>query len=145
MHTDYQELQFDAGLTALGAGAVANYASLLAGRLSFEFDLRGPSISLATACSSSLVAVHLACQSLRAGEAPWALAAGVNLKLRPRTTCSSARSVCSRPDGRCKFGDANANGFAPSDGAGVVVLKPLDHALEDGDRGPRGDPWERGD
>ena len=134
MHTDYQELQFDAGLTALGAGAVANYASLLAGRLSFEFDLRGPSISLDTACSSSLVAVHLACQSLRAGEAPWALAAGVNLKLRPQNDLLFSQVGVLAPDGRCKFGDANANGFAPSDGAGVVVLKPLDHALEDGDR-----------
>ena len=134
MHTHYQQLQFDAGLTAIGAGAIANYASLLAGRLSFEFDLRGPSISLDTACSSSLVAVHLACQSLRAGEAPWALAAGVNLKLRPQDDVLFSQVGVLAPDGRCKFGDAHANGFAPSDGAGVVVLKPLDHAVEDADR-----------
>jgi acyl transferase domain-containing protein len=134
MHGHYQELQFDGDLAALSVHAVANYQSLLAGRLSFQYDLRGPSISLDTACSSSLVAVHLACQSLRAGETPWALAAGVNLKLRPHDDVLFSQLGVLAPDGRCKFGDASANGFAPSDGAGVVVLKPLDQARHDGDR-----------
>jgi acyl transferase domain-containing protein len=133
MHTHYQDLQFDAGLSQLSPHAVANYASLLSGRLSFELDLRGPSISLDTACSSSLVAVHLACQGLRAGETPWALAAGVNLKLRPHDDVLFSQVGVLAPDGRCKFGDAGANGFAPSDGAGVVVLKALERARQDGD------------
>jgi acyl transferase domain-containing protein len=134
MHTHYQQLQWDGGLAAVSSHAVMNYASLLAGRLSYEFDLRGPSISINTACSSSLVAVHLACQGLRAGEVPWALAAGVNLQLLPRDDVLFSKLGVLASDGRCKFGDASADGFAPSDGAGVVVLKPLGRAVRDGDR-----------
>lgn len=133
MHTDYWDLQARRGLDALNPSAIYNYRCMLSGRVSYAFDLRGPSITLDTACSSSLVAIHLACQGLRAGETTLALAAGVNLKLTPDEDVLLSQVRMLAPDGRCKFGDATANGFAPSDGVGVVVLKPLADALADGD------------
>jgi acyl transferase domain-containing protein len=134
MHLDYWDLAARRGLEALSPSHVYNQRSILSGRLSYTFDLRGPSITLDTACSSSLVAIHLACQSLRAGETTMALAAGVNLKLTPDEDVLLSQVGMLAPDGRCKFGDQRANGFAPSDGAGVIVLKPLSKALADGDR-----------
>ncbi|MBL8975146.1 MAG: SDR family NAD(P)-dependent oxidoreductase, partial [Myxococcales bacterium] len=95
------------------------------GRLAYTFGLEGPALTVDTACSSSLVAVHLACQSLRAGESELALAAGVNLVLAPRMTRLLARSGALAPDGRCKAFDAEANGFVRGEGCGVVVLKRL--------------------
>lgn len=133
MRTDYWDLQARRGLDALNPSAIYNYRCMLSGRLSYAFDLRGPSITLDTACSSSLVAIHLACQSLRAGETTLALAAGVNLKLTADEDVLLSQVRMLAPDGRCKFGDATANGFAPSDGVGVVVLKPLADALVNGD------------
>ncbi len=134
MHSDYAERQYRRGLAALHVGVVKNYRSLLSGRLSHTFDLRGPSVSLDTACSSSLVAVHLACLSLRAGESGVAIAGGVNLKLLPDEDVLFSQARMIARDGRSKFGDASADGFCPSDGVGVVVLKRLDRALADGDR-----------
>ncbi|TWP54016.1 polyketide synthase [Lentzea tibetensis] len=134
LHVDYWTLVARRGLEAITPAAIYNHLSILSGRLSYAFDLRGPSITLDTACSSSLVAVHLACQSLRAGETGLALAAGVNLKLVPDIDVMISQLRMFAPDGRCKFGDASADGFAPSDGVGVVVLKRLDDALAAGDR-----------
>jgi phthiocerol/phenolphthiocerol synthesis type-I polyketide synthase C len=107
--------------------------SSISGRLSYVFDLRGPSLTVDTACSSSLVAIHLACQSLRNQECTLALAGGVNLILSPAITIGYSRSKMLSADGRCKFGDARADGYVRSEGAGVIVLKPLAQALADGD------------
>ena len=134
MHVDYAERQYRRGLDTLIPPDVKNYSSLLSGRLSYTFDLRGPSVSIDTACSGSLVALHLACQSLRADETTLALVCGVNLKLLPDEDVLFSQVRMIAPDGRSKFGDASANGFCPSDGVGVVVLKPLTQALADGDR-----------
>ena len=87
-----------------------------------------------TGCSASLVAVHLACQSLRAGECRMALAGGVNLILMPDTTIVLSKAHMMSPDGRCKSFDASADGFVRSEGCGVVVLKRLSDARADGDR-----------
>lgn len=103
------------------------------GRLSHFFGWHGPSVTIDCACSSSLVAVHLACQSLRAGESDLAVAGGANVLLEPSITLAYSQSRMMAPDGRCKFGDARANGYVRSDGAGVVVLKMLSRALADGD------------
>ncbi|MGK4000892.1 type I polyketide synthase [Sorangium sp. So ce1024] len=104
-----------------------------AGRLSYVLGLQGPSMAVDTACSSSLVAVHLACQSLRAGESSLAVAGGVNLMLSPWLTQALVASQALSADGRCKTFDAQANGFVRGEGCGVVVLKRLSDALADGD------------
>ncbi len=103
------------------------------GRLSYFLDLHGPSMSVDTACSSSLVAVHLGCQSLWSGECELALAGGANVILQPTITIAYSQSRMMAPDGRCKFGDAAADGYVRSDGAAVVVLKRLSCARSDGD------------
>ncbi len=101
------------------------------GRISYCFDLEGPSLSLDTGCSSCLVAVHLACQSLRAGECSMAIAGGVNVILEPQVTVAFSQLRMLAPDGHCKFGDAEADGYVRSEGAGVVILKPLAQAIAD--------------
>ena len=103
------------------------------GRLSYTFGFQGPSLTLDCACSSSLVAIHLACQSLRTGECSLALAGGANVILQPHITIAYSQSKMMAPDGRCKFGDARADGYVRSEGAGVVVLKRLSQAIADGD------------
>ncbi|WP_341891915.1 beta-ketoacyl synthase N-terminal-like domain-containing protein [Variovorax sp. YR752] len=104
------------------------------GRLSYLLGLRGPSLTLDTACSSSLVAVHAALRSLRSGECQLALAGGVNVILQPHISVAYSQSRMMAPDGRCKFGDAQGDGYVRSEGAALVVLKPMARALADGDR-----------
>src|SRR5277367_5405501 len=108
--------------------------SIIANRVSYFFDLRGPSVTVDTACSSSLVAVHLACQSLRTGDSNLAIAAGVNLLLSPAVTRSFDQAQAMSPTGRCHAFDASADGFVRGEGCGVAVLKRLADALRDGDR-----------
>ncbi len=103
------------------------------GRLSYQYGWQGPSLTIDTACSSSLVAVHLAVQSLRNGECGLAIAAGSNVILQPHITIAYSQSKMMAPDGRCKFGDAAADGYVRSDGAVAIVLKRLSDALKDGD------------
>ena len=113
-----------------GTGTAHN---LLAGRLSYMFDLHGPAVVVDTACSSSLVAVHLAVQGLRAGECDAALAAGVNLILTPHFSIAASRMHMLAPDGRCKAFDQRANGFVRGEGCGALALKRLKDAMADGD------------
>ena len=125
-----QYLQPDTMDAFVGTGTAHN---LLAGRLSYFFDLHGPAVVVDTACSSSLVAVHLAVQSLRLGESDVALAAGVNLMLTPHFTIAASRMHMLAPDGRCKAFDHRADGFVRGEGCGLVVLKRLSDALAAGD------------
>jgi acyl transferase domain-containing protein/NADPH:quinone reductase-like Zn-dependent oxidoreductase/acyl carrier protein len=104
------------------------------GRLSYQFGFQGPSVTVDTACSSSLTAVHLACQSLLSGECALALAGAANVILQPHITIAYSQSKMMAPDGRCKFGDARANGYVRSEGAALLVLKPLSAALADKDK-----------
>ena len=130
---DYGRLQWN-DLEGIDAYAgTGNALSIAANRISYLFDFRGPSLAIDTACSSSLVAVHLACCSLRNGESTLALAGGVNLILSPAIAINFTKAGAMAPDGRCKAFDARANGYVRSEGAGVVVLKPLSKALADGD------------
>jgi acyl transferase domain-containing protein/SAM-dependent methyltransferase/acyl carrier protein len=107
--------------------------SILANRLSYWLDLRGPSLAVDTACSSSLVAAHLAVQSLRAKECDLALAGGVNLLLSPEFTVALSKMRMMAADGRCKTFDAAADGFVRGEGCGVIVLKRLSDALAGND------------
>jgi len=107
--------------------------SVASGRISYLLGLQGPSISIDTACSSSLIAIHLACQSLRAGECSTAIAGGVNVILRPEVSMALSRAHMMASDGRCKAFDARADGFVRSEGCGLLVLKPLGNAQAAGD------------
>ncbi len=111
-----------------------NAHSIAANRISFLYDLRGPSVALDTACSSSLVAIHLACQSLLNHETDAALAGAVNLIVAPTFSIAASQARMLSPDGLCKSFDANADGYVRSEGAGMVVLKRLSDARRDGDR-----------
>lgn len=128
-----------AGLSSRDRGVIDAYSntggssSIAANRISYCFDLRGPSVAVDTACSSSLVAVHLACESLWRGEAEMALAGGVNALLLPDFYVAFSQLGVLSPDGRCKSFDASANGYVRSEGAGMAVLKPLSSALRDRD------------
>ncbi|MFD8288325.1 SDR family NAD(P)-dependent oxidoreductase [Streptomyces lavendulae] len=113
--------------TGLNRGVIAN-------RVSYTLGLHGPSLTVDTAQSSSLVAVHLACQALLSGEADLALAGGVNLRVTPASSEITAGFGALSPDGRCHTFDERANGFVRGEGGGLVLLKPLDRALADGDR-----------
>jgi acyl transferase domain-containing protein/NADPH:quinone reductase-like Zn-dependent oxidoreductase/acyl carrier protein len=108
--------------------------SIAANRISYSFDLKGPSVAVDTACSSALTAVHLACKSIWEEHCPLALAGGVNALLLPDWYVGFSRLGMLSPDGRCHAFDAAANGFVRGEGAGFVVLKPLSRALADGDR-----------
>src|SRR6202158_5506673 len=132
-NNDYGRIQFsDPSLIDAYAGT-GNALSIAANRLSYLNDFRGPSIAIDTACSSSLVAVHLACRSLWTGESTLALAGGVNLILSPAISINFSKAGVMAPDGRCKTFDAQANGYVRSEGAGLVVLKPLAQAIADAD------------
>ena len=131
---DYDRLQNHYGVELDAYAGTGNAHSIAANRLSYTLDLRGPSLSVDTACSSSLVAIHLACQSLRNGECETAIAGGVNLILSPELTHTFSLAGMMAEDGRCKTFDADADGYVRGEGCGVIVLKPLDTALRDGDR-----------
>ncbi|WP_197336730.1 non-ribosomal peptide synthetase/type I polyketide synthase, partial [Ralstonia solanacearum] len=130
---DYEGIQGRADNELSVYSATGNAGSIVANRLSYFLDLRGPSLAIDTACSSSLVAVHAACQSLRNGESTLALAGGVNLVLSTMSSEPFARAGMLSPDGRCKAFDASANGYVRGEGCGVVVLKKLSDAQRDGD------------
>ncbi|MGW2599739.1 SDR family NAD(P)-dependent oxidoreductase [Streptomyces klenkii] len=108
--------------------------SIAANRLSYVFDLRGPSIAVDTACSSSLTAVHQACETLRAGRCRVALAGGANLLLSPYHFIGFSRALMLSPRGRCAAFSAGADGYVRAEGGGMAVLKRLSDALADGDR-----------
>ncbi|MGV2829404.1 beta-ketoacyl synthase N-terminal-like domain-containing protein, partial [Myxosarcina sp. GI1(2024)] len=110
-----------------------NCHSVAAGRLSYLLGFTGPSLAVDTACSSSLVAVHLAIASLRNGESDLALAGGVNLLLAPEVSINFSKARMLSSDGRCKTFDARADGYVRGEGCGVVVLKRLSDAVNDGD------------
>ncbi len=129
-----------AGLDLADRGVIDAYSntggsfSIAANRISYCFDLRGPSVAVDTACSSSLVAVHLACESIWHGQAEMALAGGANALLMPDFFVAFSQLGVLSPDGRCKTFDAGANGYVRSEGAGLVVLKPLSTAVRNNDR-----------
>lgn len=112
----------------------ANSPHMLATRVCYKLNLRGPGLSILTACSTSLVAIHLACQSLWQGESAMAIAGGVRVAFPGRTGHMYVPNGALSPDGHCRPFDAGAQGTFSSDGVGVVVLKRLEDALAAGDR-----------
>ncbi|KEO83162.1 type I polyketide synthase [Tumebacillus flagellatus] len=118
---------------ALRAAAVpGNLASIISSRISYLLDLKGPAMLIDTACSSSLVAIHQACLALRNGDCEMALAGGVRLNLIPQDKPEEHVGMESS-DGKTRTFDAASDGTAMGEGVGVVLLKPLAQALQDGD------------
>ncbi|KAI1653021.1 hypothetical protein F4813DRAFT_400491 [Daldinia decipiens] len=109
------------------------FASILPNRVSWYFDLHGPSIHVDSACSSSLLALDLACQSLRAGEASSAIVTGANLILGPTIYQMLSSLNFLSADSRCYSFDHRANGYARGEGVIALVIKPLSDAVRDGD------------
>ena len=101
----------------------------LANRISWLFDLKGPSFSLDTACSSSQVTLHLACQSLRTGESDIAIVGGVNLFWNPETFMYLFNQHFLSPDGKCKSFDESADGYGRGEGIAALVLRRVDDAI----------------
>ena len=131
---EYWDLQRYAAPASVGMHTnTGGTLSIAANRISHFLDLKGPSIAVDTACSSSLTAVHLACRDIQAGTCSAALAGGANFLLTPQTTHGFQQAQMLSPDGRCRAFDHGANGYGRSDGAGIVVLKSLSDAVEDGD------------
>ena len=109
-----------------------NTGSIAANRISYVFDLRGPSMAVDTACSSALVALHQACQSIRHGESDVALVGGISLHLHPYAFVGFSKASMLSPEGRCRVFDAAGDGYVRSEGGAVVLLKPLAQAIADG-------------
>ncbi|MFI6281726.1 type I polyketide synthase [Streptomyces sp. NPDC050988] len=114
----------------IGSG---NGHCMIANRISYHLDLRGPCMAVDTACSSSLVAVHLAVNALLTEECDRAIAGGVNLALTPALGLFYEKAGLAAPDGRCKPFSAGADGIGRGEGVGAVVLRRLADALADGD------------
>jgi acyl transferase domain-containing protein/thioesterase domain-containing protein/acyl carrier protein len=134
--TDYAGLQSE----GIGRGVPDIYSatgsafSIAANRISYFFDLRGPSLAIDTACSSALSACHVACQSLWSDDCSMAVVAGVNALIHEGNFIAFSRMSMLSPDGCCKAFDASANGFVRAEGVGAVILKPLSAAQAAGDR-----------
>ncbi|PHH91571.1 hypothetical protein CDD83_11165 [Cordyceps sp. RAO-2017] len=119
---------------SLGSHAATGLSRcILSNRVSYVFDLKGPSMTIDTACSSSLVALHLAVQGLRRGEASRAVVAGTNLLLDPHWFITESSLHMLSPDSRSRMWDKDANGYARGEGCAAVILKPLGAAIQDGD------------
>ncbi len=110
-----------------------NTLSIAANRLSYVFDLHGPSMAVDTACSSSLVALHQACNALRTGESPVALVGGVNILTHPYPFVGFSKASMLSARGRCRAFDASGDGYVRAEGGAVLILKPLAQAEIDGD------------
>lgn len=116
------------------SAATGNTLSIAANRLSYFYDLRGPSMSIDTACSSSLVAFHQACQAIRSGEITAALTGGVSLHIHPYGFIIFSKASMLSTKGQCNVFDASGDGYVRSEGAGLFLLKNYDQAIADGDR-----------
>jgi phthiocerol/phenolphthiocerol synthesis type-I polyketide synthase C len=129
--TDYSDLRLGDPAGADSYFMTGSVLSILANRISYVFDLHGPSLSLDTACSSSLVALHHACEAIRAKRIAAAIVGGVNLLLAPYPYIGFSRASMLSRRGRCFAFDERADGYVRSEGGGVMLLKPLEDAIAD--------------
>jgi polyketide synthase 13 len=133
-NNDYQFLAVSDPTVAHPYAITGTASSIIANRVSYFYDFRGPSVAVDTACSSSLVAAHQGVRALRSGEADVAVVGGVNAMITPMITIGfdEVGGVLA-PDGRIKSFSQDADGYARSEGGGMVVLKRLADARRDGD------------
>ncbi|MFD6102519.1 polyketide synthase Pks13 [Nocardia salmonicida] len=123
----------DAPASSRGYALLGGSTGIIANRVSYFYDFRGPSVTVDTACSSTIVAVHQAVRALRSGEAEVALAGGVNMILAPVITLGFDQNGAVAKDGHIKAFSSDADGMVRSEGAGMIVLKRLADAERDGD------------
>lgn len=133
MTADYANIQLRDLETIPKYAATGMGNSILSNRISYIFDLKGPSETIDTACSSSLVALHNAARGLLNGDSEMAIAAGVNLIFDPASYITESKLHMLSPDSRSRMWDKSANGYARGEGVAAVFLKPLSRALRDGD------------
>ncbi|GAB2561412.1 type I polyketide synthase [Dyella jejuensis] len=131
--SDYAQLQFGGDAVADPYAGIGCALTNSASRISHFHNLRGPALAIDTACSSSLSAMHIGVTAIQSGECEMALVGGVNIILAPSVTMSLSKAGMMAPDGRCKAFDERANGYVRSEGAGLLLLKPLSKAKADGD------------
>ncbi|MDI1312863.1 type I polyketide synthase [Prosthecobacter sp.] len=134
-HNDYQGIQHTStdrsGISAHTPTGSAH--SIAANRISYCLNLHGPSLAMDTACSSALTAVHVACEHLLSGRCKTAMAGGVTVMINPDGFIGFSQAGMLSPDGKCQAFAADANGFVRGEGAGMVLLKRLEDAINDGD------------
>jgi polyketide synthase PksM len=133
MHNDYQGLASVENARGNPTPVVESYATVV-NRVGYIFNFHGPNMAVDTACSSSLTAIHLAAESVRRGESDVAIAGGVNLSLNPDKYITYGMANMHSTDGRCRAFGAGGDGYVSGEGVGVVLLKPLSRAVQDGDR-----------
>src|SRR6516164_9426551 len=130
--TDYFDLKLGDPASSDSYSMTGNTLSVFANRISYIFDLRGPSLTIDTACSSSLVALHQACEAIRGKRLATAIVGGINLLLAPYPYLGFCSASMLSRRGRCFAFDERADGYVRAEGGGVVILKPLKDALVDG-------------
>ena len=132
--SDYARLLDQSSQPVTAHYGTGNSMAVLANRISYFYDFHGSSLLLDTACSSSLVAVHKAVQSIQTGESSQALVGGINLICHPANSIAYYKAGMLAKDGYCKTFDQQADGYVRSEGAVMLLLKPLTTAITDGDQ-----------
>lgn len=107
--------------------------SIISNRISYYFDLHGPSMTVDTACSSSLVALHEACKAIQNGDADAAIVGGINVLLSPMPFIGFSKAQMLSKEGRCRVFDEHGDGYVRSEGGAAIIIKPLAQAVKDGD------------
>nr|XP_046227978.1 highly reducing polyketide synthase cm3B [Scatophagus argus] len=131
MNRDYETLQSNSPSAITHYNGTGTAMSMAANRISFTFNLTGPSFAIDSACSSSMVALHLACQAVKQGDCEMALCGGVSCIIEPRVFVALSKAKMISADGTSKPFSIRADGYGRGEGCGVVLLKPLKKAIKD--------------
>ncbi|KAA8580581.1 hypothetical protein FQN60_013539 [Etheostoma spectabile] len=131
MNRDYEILRSNSPATITHYNGTGTAMSVAANRISFTFNLTGPSFAIDSACSSSLVALHVACQAIKQGDCEMALCGGVSCIIEPRVFVALSKAKMISPEGTSKPFSSRADGYGRGEGCGVVLLKPLKNAIKD--------------
>nr|XP_046211019.1 mycocerosic acid synthase [Oncorhynchus gorbuscha] len=134
MNRDYETLLNNRPSTITHYNGTGTAMSVAANRISFIFNLTGPSFAIDSACSSSLVALHSACQAIKQGDCEMALCGGVSCIIEPRVFVALSKAKMISPEGTSKPFSSRADGYGRGEGCGIILLKPLKNALRDFDK-----------
>ncbi|XP_046556232.1 hybrid PKS-NRPS synthetase pytA-like [Haliotis rubra] len=134
MTTDYGDLISNKSQDVTNHTVTGQASSIISNRVSYVYNLTGPSMTIDTACSSSIVALHQAGLALRAGDCSVAICGGVNLLIHPGYFIKLSKAQMLSPTGQCHAFSANADGYTRGEGCGIIIVKLLSQALHDGDK-----------